>query len=197
MPTRRTPLLPFTWDKHSLYELCAQNPPRDAKLLRAIYLNGNPNPPATLSLGEDFCGTAALSRAWCTLLPPPRGRAIAVDFDPPTIARARTSTGDNPRLTLIESDVRKVREKVDLIAVLNFSICELHDRASLVKYFIHARSRLKPKGCLICDLYGGSDAFETGLLDQGIKRPPPTPPAATGSPTRGNSEAAIPSPAAS
>lgn len=177
--TQSTYPTPFTWDKYALYELCAQNPPRDAKLLRAIWQNGQTGRAASrsdLTLGEDFCGTAALSRAWCDLLH--RGRAIAVDNHPPTIARARESAANCPRLTLTQSDVHRVREKADLIAVLNFSICELHDRAALVKYFKHARSRLRPKGCLICDLYGGSDAFETGLLDQGIKPPPSPHPAA-------------------
>jgi SAM-dependent methyltransferase len=168
MPT--TPPLSFSWDKHSLYELCAQNPPRDAKLLRAIHADGVAAPRSTLILGEDFCGTAALSRAWCDLLP--RGRAIGVDIDEPTIQVARERSGGRDRMTLIRADVRRVREKVDLIAVLNFSVGEIHDRAALVRYFKHARSRLKPRGCFICDIYGGTDAFEPGLLDQPIKPPP-------------------------
>jgi SAM-dependent methyltransferase len=167
------PLAPFTWDKFSLYEICAQNPPRDVRLLRAIHADGQATRAAreraSLILGEDFCGTAALSKAWCDLLP--RGRAVAVDRDGPTLARAREMGRESPRLRLIQADVHRIREKADLIAVLNFSICELHDRGALVKYLRHALSRLRPGGCLICDLYGGSDAFETGLLDQRIRPP--------------------------
>jgi len=166
---------PFAWDKFALYELCAQNPPRDARLLRAIHQDGRSRRArqrADLTLGEDFCGTAALSRAWCDLLP--RGRAIGVDNDRPTLARAREMAAGCAGLRLVLSDVMRVRDKADVIAVLNFSICEMHERARLARYLRHARARLRPGGCLICDLYGGADAFETGLLDQRIK-PPPAP----------------------
>jgi SAM-dependent methyltransferase len=163
----------FVWDKFSLYELCAQNPPRDARLLRAIWADGQRSHRAAartdLILGEDFCGTAALSRAWCDLLA--RGCAVAVDRDPATIAQARGLGREDARLRLVTADVHRVRERVDLIAVLNFSICELHERRGLVRYLRHARSRLRPGGCLICDVYGGVDAFETGMLDQRIRPP--------------------------
>lgn len=161
----------FTWDIHSLYELCAQNPPRDAKLLRAIHANSaRPKPNAPLTLGEDFCGTAALSRAWTSLSP--TFRAVAVDIDTPTIARATRDSANHTNIKLIRADVRKVKDPVDLIAVLNFSICELHTRRDLLAYFKHAHSRLtKRKGSLICDLYGGADSYQTGLLDQTISPP--------------------------
>lgn len=172
-----TPTTPFTWDPHSLYELCAQNPPRDAKLLRAIHANASVRKPAAnLTLGEDFCGTAALSRAWCDLSP--TFHAIAADIDTPTIARAKRDSANHANIKLIRADVRKVKDPVDLIAVLNFSICELHTRRDLLTYFKHARSRLtKRKGTLICDLYGGADSYQTGLLDQTIT-PPRSHPAA-------------------
>jgi SAM-dependent methyltransferase len=168
---------PFAWDKFSLYELCAQNPPRDARVLRAIYEDRRVGLAARrcradLILGEDFCGTAAISRAWCDLLP--RGRAIGVDNDAPTLARAREMCRDRPRVELVRADVLRAKQPADLIAALNFSICEFHERPRLIKYLRHAHSRLRRAGCLVCDLYGGSDAFETGLLDQRIK-PPPAP----------------------
>lgn len=72
-----------------------------------------------------------------------------------------------------------VRERVDLIAVLNFSIGELRDRAALVAYLAHARSRLasptrgraSSAGCLVCDIYGGADAFRTGTVRQKVTGP--------------------------
>ncbi len=171
MPQSPTPTPSFTWDIHSLYELCAQNPPRDAKLLRAIHATSSVRKPsANLTLGEDFCGTAALSRAWTSLSP--TFRAIAVDIDTPTIARATRDSANHTNIKLIRADVRKVKDPVDLIAVLNFSICELHTRRGLLAYFKHAHSRLaKRKGTLICDLYGGADSYQTGLLDQTISPP--------------------------
>ncbi len=174
MPSRYSSTPPFAWDIHALYELCAQNPPRDAKLLRAILRDaqtsarlGEPDHPI---LAEDFCGTAALSRAWCDLSP--SFHAVAADIHAPTLARAKQLSRAHDRLTLVRADVMKVRDKADLIAVLNFSICELHTRRDLVAYFRHARSRLaQRKGVLICDLYGGADSYQTGLLDQTIKPP--------------------------
>jgi hypothetical protein len=162
--------LSFTWDIHSLYELCAQNPPRDAKLLRAIHADATRTPHKTLTLAEDFCGTAALSRAWCDLSP--NFHAVATDIHAPTLNRAKRLSTNHPRIKLIRADVRAVNDPADLIAVLNFSICELHARRDLLAYFKHARTRLaRKKGVLICDLYGGADSYQTGLLDQTISPP--------------------------
>lgn len=167
---------PFTWDKFSLYELCAQNPPRDARLLRAIHADAaraprlsEPGSSRPLTLGEDFCGTAALSRAWCALSP--GFRAVGIDIDTPTLARATRLSAGTPNLTLLCADVLRARARADLIAVLNFSIGEIHDRAGLLKYLKRCRARLNPGGVFICDIYGGADCFETGLIDQGIKLP--------------------------
>lgn len=160
---------PPPFDRYALYELCAQNPARDAKLLRAIHADGARKAKPDLILGEDFCATAALSRAWCDLSP--RHSAVGIDHNAAVLARAP----HHDRVTLTRSDVLNARAKADLIAVQNFSICELHDRATLVKYLRRARSRLKPKGTFICDIYGGSDAFFTGTITQRIKPPPSCP----------------------
>ncbi|MFN7019719.1 MAG: class I SAM-dependent methyltransferase [Phycisphaerales bacterium] len=146
-------------DRHALYELCAQSPARDAALLAAIH-GRDPR-----ILGEDFCGTAALSRAWAALSP--RHRAIAVDHDPDTLAHAPPA----PRVELICADVRRARSPADLLAVLNYSIGELPDRRSLVAYLRHARDRLRPRGCLVCDLYGGADAMLTGKVRSRVRGP--------------------------
>lgn len=155
-------------DKHTLYELCAQNPARDAALLLAIYADGSSSKRESLILGEDFCATAALSRAWCGLS---RGfHAVAVDHDPAVLALARP----HPRVRLVRSDVMSAKARVDLIAVQNFSIGEIHRRVDLVAYLAHARSRLKRSGSFVCDIYGGSDAFATGRIRQRVSPPPGT-----------------------
>lgn len=154
----------FEWDRFALYELCAQAPERDARMLRAIH-GAEPT-----VLGEDFCGTAALSAAWVGLVP--GARAVGVDHDAETIERAKRR--QKPGMTLVRADVLKERSRVDVIAVQNFSINEWHTRERLVRYFAHARSRLKPGGCLVCDVYDGSDAFLTGTIRQSVT-PPPTP----------------------
>jgi hypothetical protein len=118
-----------------------------------------------LVLGEDFCGTAAISRAWAGLSP--RHSAVAVDHDPGPLARARGF----PRVRARRADVREVGDPADVIAVLNFSICELHARRDLVRYLRHARSRLNRGGVLIVDIYGGGDAFSTGRIAQSVRLP--------------------------
>lgn len=141
-------------DRFSLYELCAQAPARDARVLAAIHGR------QARILGEDFCGTAALSRAWADL--GPRNRAVAVDHDAGTLARA----SGHPRVGLIRADVRSVREPADVIAVLNFSIGEVHARRALVGYFRHVQKRLRRGGVFICDIYGGADSHLTGTVEQ-------------------------------
>lgn len=156
-------LLPV--NKFDLYTLCAQNPPRDARALLAIALDQLAKRREAPVLAEDFSGAAALSRAWCTLLP--KARAVAVDHDPEALAHARK----HPRVRLIQSDVLAVNAPADVLAVLNFSICELHDRRTLLKYLKHARSRLRRSGCMICDIYGGADCFATGVVSQRVQGP--------------------------
>lgn len=155
----RAVVRPVELDRFSLYELCAQAPERDVRVLAAIH-GGSPR-----VLGEDFCGTAALSRAWAQLSP--RHRAVAVDHDAATLARA----GNHPRVGLIRADVMAVRERADLIAVLNFSVGELHSREKLVAYLAHAKRRLGRGGVFVCDIYGGADAHLTGTVEQQVKGP--------------------------
>lgn len=157
--TARAPEPATELNRHALYELCAQAPQRDVRVLSAIH-GGRPK-----ILGEDFCGTAALSRAWVALSA--RHAAVAVDHDAETLAKAPPS----PRVKLIRSDVRRASSPADLIAVLNFSICELHRRADLLNYLRKARHRLTRRGCLICDIYGGGDAFLTGSITQRFTGP--------------------------
>ena len=67
--------------RHDFYEACVQSPEDAVPLLRAIH-GGDP-----AVLGEDFAGTAALSRAW--VLADPDARAIAVELDAGTLEEAR------------------------------------------------------------------------------------------------------------
>lgn len=141
-------------DKYDLYELCAQAPARDARFLRAIHA-GSPR-----VLGEDFSGGGAIARQWVALFP--GARAVAVDLDPEPLERLKKTKG----ITIVCDDVRNAANKADLIADLNFSICELHARRDLVGYLRHARSRLRSRGAFVCDIYGGSDSFYTGTIKQ-------------------------------
>ncbi len=156
-------------DKFSLYELCVQSPDYDAKMLRAIHGRS----PRTL--GEDFCGSAAISRAWIALHA--GCTAVAVDHDAATLAAAQSrdpGLSDSRaagRITYILADVLAVRDRCDIITVQNFSICELHTRPALVAYLKHARSRLAARGLFACDIYAGADCFFTGRIKRLVDGP--------------------------
>jgi SAM-dependent methyltransferase len=114
-------------------------------------------------LGEDFCGSAANSRAWVKLVE--SGTAIAVDLDAEALSRARSE-----RITAIQGDVRSATSAAlhpaDVIYAGNFSIGELHSRSALLDYLRHARARLKPNGVFVCDTYGGASAFRIGAVER-------------------------------
>lgn len=153
-------------DRYELYERAAQDPDMQARFLRALH----PAPEGTpLTLGEDFCGAGALSRAWVARFGAHGARAICVDHDEEPLARLRADP--SPAITIHHADVLKITDPVDILAVLNFSICEWKSRADLVRYLRHARSRLRPRGLLVLDLYGGENAFVMGESDQQLRGP--------------------------
>jgi hypothetical protein len=145
--------MPTPLDKYTLYEHCAQHPSLDSAMIRAIHADLSGKRTHALTLGEDFSGHAALSLHWCRS--DSKSTAVAVDHDPEALIRATK----HPRIRHIEADVMSVNARVDAVAVLNFSIGEIHDRRDLVRYLRHARARLRTNGCFIADLYGGADAF--------------------------------------
>lgn len=157
MTAQRSPRQPI--DRFDLYERCVTNPVPTARFLRALH-DGRP-----CVLGEDFSGTAALARAWIAL--DPRHRAVAVDRDPEPLARLRGID----RLRCLHADVLNASDRVDILACTNFPIGYWHTRADLLTYLRHARTRLKPRGLLVCDLYGGSDAFTTGRYTTTLQGP--------------------------
>ena len=151
--------MPF--DRHDLYERTVQSPDKVVKFLQSIHGRS----PAVL--GEDFCGTASLSRAWVRLVP--EGAAVAVDLDASVLERAR-GPATSGHLERIQGDVRDAtdpaRHAADLIFVGNFSIGEIHDRPDLVRYLARSRERLKPGGVFVCDTYGGASAFRVGAIER-------------------------------
>lgn len=141
-------------DRFDLYELCVQSPGDLVPLLRAIHGR------SSRVLGEDFAGTAALSRAWAQANP--EHRAIAVDHDGATLVLRP----GHDRVQRIVGDVRTATDpdshRCDIIDVGNFSIGQLHTRGDLVDYLRCAR--VGPGGVFICDTYAGESAFQTGRV---------------------------------
>jgi hypothetical protein len=145
-------------DKHALYELTVQSPRTLVSFLRTIH-GAIPR-----VLGEDFAGTAALSRAWIAAVE--SGTAIAIDHDADVLTRA----AEVPGLTCIRCDLRGEiphdGEPLDILFVGNFSIGELQTRGELIAYLRRARERLARGGVFVCDTYGGESAFRVGAIER-------------------------------
>ncbi len=112
-------------------------------------------------LGEDFAGTAAMSRRWVEVVE--GGRAVAVDRD----SEALAYRGEDARIERVVGDVMACDAPCDVVFVGNFSIGYWHTRAALVAYLRHARRRLEGSGAgspgvFICDTYGGEGTFILG-----------------------------------
>ncbi len=146
-------------DRYALYELCVTNPLPLARFLHAVHGRS----PRTL--GEDFSGSGALARAWASL--GPRLRSIAIDHDAEPLSRLHGIE----RVTTEHRDVLRSRSRVDILACTNFPIGYMHTRDALIRYLKHVRSRLNSHGILVCDLYGGSNAFTPGSYTQSLRGP--------------------------
>jgi ubiquinone/menaquinone biosynthesis C-methylase UbiE len=144
-------------ERYDLYERAAQSPERQARFLQAVA-------PGARVLGEDGCGAGSLSIAWAGLSAEHRAAAVDLDPEPLEILREKAERGGvSDRVETIVGDIREVKVPVDLIALLNFSVGYFHERADLLGYLRRARSRLEDAGgTLVCDLYGGADAWAIG-----------------------------------
>jgi len=144
-------------ERYELYERAAQSPERQARFLQALA-------PEARTLGEDGCGAGSLSIAWASLSEAHRAVAVDLDSEPLELLREKaTRAGVGDRVDAIESDIRVASAPADLVALLNFSVGYFHERADLLAYLRNARRRLEEaRGVLVCDLYGGADAFALG-----------------------------------
>ncbi|MCY2961933.1 MAG: hypothetical protein NTY35_17385 [Planctomycetota bacterium] len=140
-----------------LYERTVQDPARAVDLLVSRH-GGSPR-----ILGEDFAGSAALSRCWVERVP--GGRAIAVDLD-------GASLGHAPH-PLVEAHVLDARSPTlarlgpcDVVHAGNFSIGELHARAEVLGWARSAHARLVHGGIVAVDTYGGESAWRIGALER-------------------------------
>ena len=151
-------------DRHALYERAVQCPEAEVEFLAETFAALRARP--ARSLGEDFCGTAALCRAWVG-----RGgasTALGVDSDPRVLAWASQRLATLPAETaaqarLCEADVRATvaggaGAGLDLITALNFSWWLISERDGLRRYFQQVRRRLAADGVFVLDAYGGYDA---------------------------------------
>ena len=149
-----------TADRHDLYQISVQDSKTTIDLIDNVIKTRRDG--TALKLREDFCGTALLCADWvCSY---PARTAVGVDIDRSTLdwgAKHNIETLDNDaaRVELIEKDVKESSgSDFDVIAALNFSYSEFHDRTQLVAYLKTARAVLCDDGFLLLDLHGGPDA---------------------------------------
>lgn len=169
---------PAAIDRHALYEIAVQAPAQDAQLLASWFRRATGRPLRVLR--EDFCGTAAIS---CAFVRGGRGaerglrRAIGVDHDAATIARAKHNAAAlpasmQPHIQFVCADVRKARvAKADLVVALNFSYCVFHERSDLLAYLNSCHRSLRRGGAVVLDVFGGglahrpfSERFDHGAF---------------------------------
>ena len=152
--------------RYDLYELAAQLPGVQARFLHAVH-GGSPE-----TLAEDFSGPASAARAWLALSPDHRAIATDADAEPLDHAERRLSETQGgaalERFMANHTDVMSAQGRADIIASLNFAMCELHTREMLLTYLRHALFRLQPRGVLVADVYGGASALLCGTVEQVI-----------------------------
>lgn len=150
-------------DRHELYERAVQSPAMQARFLRALL---GPMQRGHVTLGEDFSAAGAIARAFLALSP--EHRAVCVDLDPVALGRLAELLDPSlhSALTIRHADVLDTNDPVDILAALNFSLCEIHDRPGLVGYLRNAGARLNPGGLFVADLYGGIDAMSVGESEE-------------------------------
>jgi hypothetical protein len=159
-------------DRYRLYERSVQCAEAEVDFLDSRFrqLRGR----AARVLGEDFCGTAAVSCEW--LRRNRHNRAVGVDLDPEVLAwgrannLARLSPQVADRIELVCADVLEVdRGRPDIIAAMNFSYWLFQERATLRRYFERVRARLADDGVFFLDAYGGYDAFREIVEERTIE----------------------------
>lgn len=142
---------------YDLYESCCQRPALMADALARIH-GGDAR-----GLHEDFCGSAAVSRAWCRI---PGKRAVATDTNVDVIAFAQSRAHGLSTQFLCASvlNAPAPNADADVIFAGNFSVGELHDRADLLRYLSLCRARVREGGVCVCDVFGAQPRTRGGSL---------------------------------
>ncbi len=156
------------WNRFDLFELAAQDPPREARFLEAVHGG------SCRRLADDFSGPGGIARAWVALSPDHEAVCVDVDGLPLEHARERAER-DLPdargRLAYHWGSALEAPGRVDIIAALNFAVCELHARDELMTYLRHALARLGANGVLVVDTYGGADMWTPGVQEVPLETP--------------------------
>ncbi|MCH2135409.1 MAG: class I SAM-dependent methyltransferase [Phycisphaerales bacterium] len=145
-----------------LYERSVQDTDHEVSLITQVWneIRGR----RCTHIREDFCGTAAVCRAWVGQHPD--NTAVGVDLDQPTLDWARSKMAGEltpeqiERVSLLHGDVlTSPCEPAECLLATNFSYFIFKTRDQLRRYFETARSAIKEDGIFMLDAYGGSDSF--------------------------------------
>jgi ubiquinone/menaquinone biosynthesis C-methylase UbiE len=154
----------YPFDKYDYYCRSVQSPDTDAALFKTIYkdLTGK----KLTTLGEDFCGTFAISCEWVRLNPKHKSIAVDLSDEPINYGKkhylAKLSPDEQSRIQVMNSNVLNPKlPKADCIAAMNFSFFIFKTRAELKKYFENVYRRLNRGGVFICDCFGGPESFQS------------------------------------
>ncbi len=148
--------------KYEFYEKAVQFTPSEVEFIDKWYKKLHGRIP--LSLREDFCGTAALSREWVKHRR--SAHAYGVDLDPEPLKIGydqylkSAHVHETKRLHLVQGDVLKPMDipLVDVTCAFNFSYFIFKKREDLIHYFKMVKSGLKKQGMFILDIFGGPES---------------------------------------
>lgn len=163
---------------HSLYETSVQTPDREVMNLLMMHRHIWHQRPHSgrytvpFLLREDFCGTAALCKAWINKNA--QHRAIGIDWDRSVISYAlethfQSLSEDPDRVKLYCANVLDRNPEyppVDILVALNYSLCYFHTRSALDNYLtcLIRSSVIKSSGIFVTDLFGGYQ-YQAGAND--------------------------------
>ena len=155
-----------TADKFKLYEQSVQMPGHEVDFFVQAYGDARKRTP--YRLGEDFCGTFAVSCEW--VKSDKKRTAVGTDLCSTTLQWGRNNNlsklnnEQRKRVTLREQDVRsKGSPQFDILAVQNFSFWVLKTRREVLQYFETSLSKLADQGIMVIDMMGGAECRTEGL----------------------------------
>ena len=151
------------FNKYTYYTRAVQDTDQAIQFVERAYRSNFQKPIRTL--GEDFCGTFALSSHW---VKKGRGRkAVAIDYSQEPLSYgknnylAKLRKEQKEKITVLQRDVRdKSLPKVDALVAFNFSFFILKERSQMLSYLKNCYRRIGPKGLLVLDCFGGTSTLE-------------------------------------
>lgn len=161
-PNRNSTLTARTADRHVLYQLSVQTPETEVAFIDRVFQKISAR--KALSLREDFCGTALLSKTWAGSSP--EHTATGIDLDPKVLAWGRKHNLDptdeaSRRVRLLRQNVlQPVSTRHDVVCAFNFSYWVFKTRELMRDYFRNALKGLVRDGLFFIDLYGGWESHK-------------------------------------